>query len=99
LIKEYEKVWRKIKVKRQEHILRKGNTLWKKNISAEELAEGLDIDIETVKERASKWKSLAELMGVKRKRMKGDTDDMQVDEEEEDKMEVDEEQSLRERLR
>ena len=38
-------------------------------------------------------------MGVKRKRMKGDTDDMQVDEEEEDKMEVDEEQSLRERLR
>jgi len=70
-------------------VLRKANTLWKKNISAEELAEGLDLDIETVKEWASKRKSLAELMGVKWKRKRGEEgDDMEVDEEE-DKMEID----------
>ncbi len=79
-MKAYEKVRKIIKVKRQEHILRKANTLWKKNISAEDLANGIDVDIETVKERASKRKSLAELMGVKRKRGKGEEGDMEVDE-------------------
>jgi len=101
LMKEFEKVKGKIKLKWQEHILKKGNTLWKKNISAEELAEGLDLDIEKVKERASKWKTLAELMGVKRKRGKGEEGDMDVDDsDEENKMDMDqEEQPLRERLR
>lgn len=76
--------------------------MWKKNISAEELAEGLDLDIEKVKERASKRKTLAELMGVKRKRGKGEEGDMDVDDsDEENKMDMDQEegQSLRERLR
>lgn len=63
------------------------------------MAEGLDIDIEKVKERASKRKSLAELMGVKRKRGKGkEGEEMSVDDSEEDKMDVDEQQPLRDKL-
>lgn len=84
LLAEYEKVRRKIKLKRQEHVLNKANTLWKKNIKAEDLAEGLNLDIETVKEWASKRKSLAELMGVKRKRKRAEEGDMDVDDSEEE---------------
>ena len=59
--------------------------MWKKSVKAEEMAEKLDLDLETVKERATKRKSLAELMGVKRKRAKGETgEDMSVDSEDED---------------
>jgi nucleolar GTP-binding protein len=45
------------------------------------MAEGLNMDIDVVKEKMSNnRKSLAELMGVKRKRMKmGEKDDMEVD--------------------
>lgn len=44
------------------------------------MAEGLNLDIDTVKEKASKRKSLAELLGVKRKRKRLGENDMEVDE-------------------
>jgi len=66
------------------------------------MAEGLNLDIDTVKEWATKWKSLAELMGVKWKwkRAGEDGEEMDVDEDEEKDMDVDDNnQSLRDRLR
>lgn len=75
LIKAYKGVQSKIQFKKDEHVFRKQNSNWSKNIEADDLVnhlegkEGVNTD-QILANRVKKRKTLAELMGVSKKRQK-----------------------------
>ena len=103
MIEAWKKVKLSVKQKRDQQKIRlKSSNLWKRNMSEEQLKDGLEhtgADTDKIASRGRKRTTLATIMGVKAKRKKGEQGDMEV-ESDDDNMDVDdnENKTLQEKL-